>query len=68
MEFSQMAIWPDWGGVSYELYVFHFPIIWMLNSVTHNHVIVIIIGLITTIATTLVWKHFVEPKALVAFS
>lgn len=56
------------GGVSYELYVFHFPIIWMLNSVTHNHVIVIIIGLITTIATTLVWKHFVEPKALVAFS
>ncbi len=56
------------GGVTYELYVFHLPIIWLLNSLTNNHVIIIFLGLITTIATTLVWKHFVDPKALVAFT
>lgn len=56
------------GGVTYELYVFHFPVIRILNSVCQNHFIVIIAGLFTTIAITMVWKRFIEPKALVAFS
>ena len=61
---GQMA---KWGGVSYELYVFHYPIIWVLKRATSNHILIIMIGLIATIAATVIWKRFLETKVIVFF-
>lgn len=57
-----------WGGVTYELFIFHFPILWLLRYIIHNHIVIIVVGLLTTITITMIWKHFIEPKVLVAFS
>ena len=62
------ARFAKWGGVSYELYVFHYPILLMLKQATSNHILIIAIGLIATFAVTAIWKRFLEAKVLLAFT
>ena len=57
-----------WGGLSYELYVFHYPILWMLSIATQNHFVIIVIGLLVTIAATMIWKRYVESIVTSLFS
>ena len=59
--------WLSGGGVSYELYVFHYPIIWILKRVTSNHIVIITIGFIATLTVTVIWKRFLEAKMMVLF-
>lgn len=56
-----------WGKHSYELYVFHYPIIWLLQIITNNNFIIIFVGIIATFTITIIWKRFVEPKVSLAF-
>ena len=55
------------GGASYELYVFHYPIIKGVKMATSNHILIITIGLIATFAVTVIWKRFLEAKVIVLF-
>ena len=56
------------GGASYELFVFHFPILWLLNIVTNDKLVIVGIGLFLTIVVTMIWKRFLESKVVVAFT
>ena len=56
------------GGVSYELYVLHYPILGVVEAVTHQPLFVVVFGLLLTMVATVIWKRYLEGKVLIAFA
>lgn len=48
------------GNLSYELYLFHYPIVWILRRITDNTFVIIAAALSLTILTAYLWQRFAE--------
>ena len=50
------------GNWSYELYLFHYPIVWILRRIADNNFILIAAALPLTILTAYIWHRFAETR------
>ena len=49
------------GGMTYELYCFHFPIRYAVNHYIQNDVLLVLIALFATLVVSLLWKNWAMP-------
>ncbi len=50
------------GGMTYELYCFHYPIRAFVKLVIHNQLLMVITALLITIVASLIWCKWVTPQ------
>ena len=49
------------GGMSYELYCFHYPIRYLSKHFLHNEIIMVFVTLLATYVISLLWNKFAMP-------
>lgn len=50
------------GNLSYELYLFHYPILWIVGHICLNRVLTACIALLLTILSAFIWQQNVENR------
>lgn len=50
------------GNLSYELYLFHYPILWIVGHICINRVLTACIALLLTILSAFIWHQYVENR------
>lgn len=49
------------GGMTYELYCFHYPIIYCTKQLINNQLLMVFVSLLATCVVTLLWRKFATP-------
>ena len=49
------------GGMTYELYCFHYPIILLVKHIVHNPVMIILLALLITYMVAIIWCRYIMP-------
>lgn len=49
------------GGMTYELYCFHYPVIYCTKQLINNQLLMIFVALLATCLVTMLWRKFATP-------